>query len=132
MWAGKRTLAVRFGGRFARAQYVARVERRAGWDLALRQPANRYATLVGGAYVALAVTAGISAHAAHSTGAERVETARAAVRWLLPLLSAPVARTQLRSVCVEKDGGALNEHVGGTAKLQLLFGVLLAFGTLTC
>ena len=69
MWAGKRTLAVRFGGRFARAQYVARVERRAGWDLALRQPANRYATLVGGAYVALAVTAGISARAERYTSA---------------------------------------------------------------
>ena len=67
------------GGRFARAQFVAQVERRAGWDLDLRQPANRYATLVGGAYVALAVTAGISARAAHMTGAQRVAPARAAV-----------------------------------------------------
>ena len=130
VWAGKLTLAVRFGGRFARAQCVTPVLPHI--VLSLRRASNRYATLVGGAYVALAVTAGISAHAAHSAGAERVATARAAVRWLLPLLSAPVARTQLRSVCVEKDGGALNEHVGGTAKLQLLFGVLLAVGTLVC
>ena len=83
---------------------------------------------MGGAYASLALTAALKARVARSSGAHGDETARAAIRWLLPLLSAPAARTQLRAVCVEKDGGALNEHVGGTAKLQLLFGVLMSIG----
>ena len=108
--AGKRTLAVRFGGRFARAQY---------------------AFLVGGAYVALLVAAAREARGAGLTGtATGAGPLCAAARWLLPFLSTPAAAAQLRAVCVEKDGAALNAHVGGTAKFQLLFGLLLAVGTI--
>mmetsp|Transcript_13207 Transcript_13207/g.52936 ORF Transcript_13207/g.52936 Transcript_13207/m.52936 type:complete len:325 (+) Transcript_13207:71-1045(+) len=47
--------------------------------------------------------------------------------WLLAVLSAPLARSQLHAIAT-KDGGALNPHVGGTAKLQLVFGALLFVG----
>ena len=126
VWAGKRTSQQ--PAALARAQYVARGSAaRMGSrpEAAREQVRDTRRRRVRGSPSPPA-----SARAPHSTGAQRVETARAAVRWLLPLLSAPAARTQLRSVCVEKDGGALNEHVGGTAKLQLLFGMLLAVGTL--
>jgi len=47
--------------------------------------------------------------------------------WLVPLLSLPAAITQLRGVAFAgKDGSALNEHVGGTAKLQLFFCILFS------
>ena len=49
--------------------------------------------------------------------------------WLLPLLSAPVAIPQLRAVAMGgKDGADLNDHVGGTAQLQLLYCFLLCLG----
>mmetsp|Transcript_8880 Transcript_8880/g.25024 ORF Transcript_8880/g.25024 Transcript_8880/m.25024 type:complete len:414 (-) Transcript_8880:415-1656(-) len=49
--------------------------------------------------------------------------------WILPLLSLPVAMPQLEAVALGgKDGAALNEHVGGTARLQLLFCLLLVLG----
>jgi 1,4-dihydroxy-2-naphthoate polyprenyltransferase len=44
---------------------------------------------------------------------------------LLPLLSIPLARREIKAV-YEKDGAALNPHVGGAAKLQFLFCILLA------
>lgn len=50
--------------------------------------------------------------------------------WLAPLPSLWVAYGLLRAVCVEEDGAALNARVGGTARLQLLFGVLLAIAAL--
>jgi 1,4-dihydroxy-2-naphthoate octaprenyltransferase len=46
---------------------------------------------------------------------------------LLPLLSLPLARKEIVAI-MQKDGAALNEHVGGTAKVQLLFCVLLSLG----
>lgn len=46
---------------------------------------------------------------------------------LLPLLSFPLAYKELRAV-LEKDGAALNPHVGGSAKVQFLFSILLATG----
>jgi 1,4-dihydroxy-2-naphthoate octaprenyltransferase len=46
---------------------------------------------------------------------------------LLPLLSLPLARREMMAV-IQKDGAALNEHVGGTAKVQFLFCILLSLG----
>ena len=89
--AGKRTLAVRFGGAAARAEYLA---------------------LVLAAYGAVAACVALRA---------------APAAWLLPLLSAPLAAKTTRSVFAE-EGAALNAYVGGTAKLQLLFGLLLTAG----
>jgi 1,4-dihydroxy-2-naphthoate octaprenyltransferase len=49
--------------------------------------------------------------------------------WVLPLLSLPAAMPQLEAVALGgKDGAALNDHVGGTARLQLLFCLLLVLG----
>ena len=44
---------------------------------------------------------------------------------LLPLLSLPLAWKEWRSIS-EKEGSALNKHVGGAAKLQLIYCILLA------
>ncbi|KAL7507196.1 hypothetical protein ACHAXN_004415 [Cyclotella atomus] len=45
---------------------------------------------------------------------------------LLPLLSIPSSIPQLKAVALRgKDGNALNDHVGGTAKLQMIYCVLL-------
>lgn len=44
---------------------------------------------------------------------------------LLPLVSLPVAYREMISV-IQKDGADLNEHVGGTAKVQFLFCILLS------
>ena len=49
--------------------------------------------------------------------------------WLLPLVSAPLAAARVRAVWT-KDGAALNPELGGTARLGLLFGVLLCVGVL--
>lgn len=46
---------------------------------------------------------------------------------LLALLAAPFALPPLRLV-LTRDGGALNPALGGTARLQLVFGVLYAIG----
>lgn len=46
---------------------------------------------------------------------------------LLPLASMPLAMKELNAVA-SKEGAALNQHVGGAAKVQLLFCVLLACG----
>jgi len=46
---------------------------------------------------------------------------------LLPLLSLPLAMKEAAAVLVT-DGAALNRHVGGTAKVQLAFCVLLSLG----
>jgi 1,4-dihydroxy-2-naphthoate octaprenyltransferase len=43
---------------------------------------------------------------------------------LLPFLSLPVALKEVQAIH-EKDGGALNPHVGGTAKVQFMFCILL-------
>jgi 1,4-dihydroxy-2-naphthoate octaprenyltransferase len=48
-------------------------------------------------------------------------------RRLLPLLSLPLAVTEIKSIWI-KDGADLNPHVGGTARLQLAFCILLSFG----
>jgi len=55
------------------------------------------------------------------------------VRWtmLLPLLSVPMSIPQLKAVAFGgKDGQMLNEHVGGAAKLQLVYCILMTAGCL--
>mmetsp|Transcript_22254 Transcript_22254/g.66803 ORF Transcript_22254/g.66803 Transcript_22254/m.66803 type:complete len:325 (-) Transcript_22254:23-997(-) len=89
--AGKRTLAVRFGGRFARGEY---------------------ALLLGFAYLAPAAL---------------VATGEAPLAWLAPLASLPLALKTAGRVFAE-EGAALNKYVGGTAKLQLVYGALLVVG----
>ena len=44
---------------------------------------------------------------------------------LFPLLSFRLARNEVKAI-YNKDGGALNPHVGGTAKVQFLFCVMLS------
>lgn len=57
-----------------------------------------------------------------------IDANRAESIWrLLPFLSIPLAVKQGKAIFV-KEGQALNEHVGGTAGVQLVFCVLLAVG----
>jgi 1,4-dihydroxy-2-naphthoate polyprenyltransferase len=57
-----------------------------------------------------------------------IDASQAGSIWrLLPFLSIPLALKQGRAVFI-KEGQALNEHVGGTAGVQLVFCVLLAIG----
>ena len=51
------------------------------------------------------------------------------VTWLCPIFSFPLAIKELKAVAFGgKDGSALNAHVGGTARVQLIFCLCLAFG----
>ena len=47
--------------------------------------------------------------------------------WLLPWLTLPLAIKEVRAI-FNLDGAALNPHLGGAARLELLFGLLLAVG----
>jgi len=47
---------------------------------------------------------------------------------LLPWLTVPMAIPLARSVMTTTEGPALNDALGGTARLQLLFGILFAVG----
>lgn len=47
--------------------------------------------------------------------------------WLLPWLSLPLAAKEARAIFT-LDGAHLNPHLGGAARLELLFGLLLAVG----
>ncbi len=47
--------------------------------------------------------------------------------WMLPYLSLPLAWREVRGV-LKQDGAALNAHLAGTARLELVFGLLLALG----
>ena len=89
--ADKRTLAVRFGGRFAR------------WE---------YSLCVLGAYACLPLALALGwGHAG----------------WGAPFLALPLAAAQLRGVWT-RDGAALNQHLGGTGKLELAFAMTLCLG----
>lgn len=88
--AGKRTLVVRFGAAFGRAEYLAAVV---------------VAALVPGLMVALGASWWV----------------------LLPLLSLPLAVPPLRLV-LTATGPILNQALAGTARLQLVFGLLFALG----
>jgi 1,4-dihydroxy-2-naphthoate octaprenyltransferase len=92
IYAGKKTVAVRFGETFARAEYFLLVALSYGFCL--------YLALLENAFLAL-----------------------------LPLLSLPMAITQLKAVALGgKDGQDLNDHVGGTAKVQMVYCILLSIG----
>jgi 1,4-dihydroxy-2-naphthoate octaprenyltransferase len=91
--AGKRTLAVRYGAGFARAEYAA--------------------------MLALAYAVPVS----------QVVSGRAGPAWLLPLLSLPLALRELVAIH-RKDGAALNPHLGGAARVGVLYGALLSLGVL--
>jgi 1,4-dihydroxy-2-naphthoate octaprenyltransferase len=98
--AGKRTLAVRYGETFARAEYI---------------------LLLLGSYTFCIM----------SYFWERRRDEREDMAWtaLLPLVSFPMAIPQLQAVAFgQKDGQALNDHVGGTARLQLVYCILMATG----
>ncbi|KAL3793016.1 hypothetical protein ACHAW5_003811 [Stephanodiscus triporus] len=101
--AGKRTTAVRFGEKFARVEYF---------------------VLVLGSYAFCACSYLLS-----STGRGGGDGSTTAWTALLPLASFPLAMSQLRAVAFGgKDGRALNDHVGGTAKLQMIYCLLMAAG----
>ena len=99
--AGKKTMAVRFGGAFAKTEYF---------------------LLVVGSY-AFCIFFWLHERNHHDDNNEKSWTA------LLPLLSFPIAIPQLKAVAFGgKDGQSLNEHVGGTAKLQMIYCILMAAG----
>jgi len=101
--AGKRTMAVRFGGTFAKMEYF---------------------LLVVGSY-------GCCIYFWIFSGMEQHDAGASDDSWttLLPFLSFPMAIPQLKAVAFGgKDGQALNEHVGGTAKLQMIYCILMSFG----
>jgi 1,4-dihydroxy-2-naphthoate octaprenyltransferase len=103
--AGKNTLAVRFGEAFARIEYMSLVLG-SYWMLI---PLSRWKVL------------------------SRVVDGTDAINYglFLPLLSFPKALVELKAMGFQgKDGAALNQHVGGTAKVQLLYCVLLVIGLL--
>eukprot|EP00934_Nitzschia_sp_Nitz4_P004861 Nitzschia sp. Nitz4//scaffold3_size479765//275655//276650//NITZ4_000114-RA/size479765-processed-gene-1.462-mRNA-1//1//CDS//3329550800//4851//frame0 len=89
--AGKRTLAVRWGARFCRMEYI---------------------SMVVATYFLVVLDVIVHGYK---------------VMRLLPLLTIPLAQAQVNAV-LYKDGSALNAHIGGSAKLQLLFCVLSAIG----
>lgn len=49
--------------------------------------------------------------------------------WTLPMLVLPLAIWEFKGIC-QRDGADLNPHLGGTARLGLLFSLLLAGGIL--
>jgi 1,4-dihydroxy-2-naphthoate octaprenyltransferase len=91
--ASKRTLAVRYGAAFVRAEYAALLALAYAVPLTLVFHARGHAVL------------------------------------LLPLLSLPLAFRELAAIH-RKDGAALNPHLGGAARLGLVYGALLSAGAL--
>lgn len=103
--AGKRTLAVRLGATFCRVQY-----------------ALLFLASYGGVFFWWCW--------GHGQNDSVTTDLSSSQQWyrLLPLLSFPMAISQLRAVSLgEKDGAALNPHVGGTARVQLVYCLLLSF-----
>lgn len=100
---GKKTLAVRFGEKFARLEYK---------------------LLVQASYLMLIPIAWRLKYFFGSTVS----------LWIyLPLLSYMRAKSELKAMSTTgKDGAALNEHVGGTAKLQFLYCLLLVMALRYC
>lgn len=100
---GKNTLAVRFGETFAR---------------------NEYKALVQGSYIMLVPIAWRLKYLYGSTEP----------LWVyFPLLSILRAKSELKALSSKgKDGAALNEHVGGTARLQFMFCIMLVIALRNC
>jgi len=101
----KRTLAVLLGGTFCRVEYTC---------------------LILYPYV---IVAAFSYAAHQNLLREFLNTTMTLARWwvwLLPCFTLPLALSHIRNMWT-LDGGNLNPFVGGTAKLQLQFCVLLSF-----
>lgn len=100
--AGKKTMAVRFGEWFTRFEYI---------------------FLVIGSYLMLIPLSNI-------LWLNDDESNNMKQYWLfLPLLSFPLAWKELKAVGFGgKDGSALNPHVGGVAKVQLVYCIFLIIG----
>ena len=96
--AGKRTLAVTFGEDFARAEYLA--------------------CLIGAWFVPVGLVVARWLGAAIPIGSAA----------LLPLLALPVAVPLVRTVRANGDPRHLNQVLGGTARLTLVFALLFAAG----
>jgi 1,4-dihydroxy-2-naphthoate octaprenyltransferase len=92
-------------------------DRRAGQ----RTLAVRFGRRAGRALYAAALAAAFATPVA-------LAAALAAPATLLPWLSAPLARAPLRAVLERTDGPALNAALVATARLHLVFGLLLAGG----
>ena len=91
--AGKRTMAVRFGEKFTRMQYVA---------------------LVLGAYLMIIPVSHL------------VKDSNSNLLWIF-VITVPMVARELRAVGFGgKDGAALNDHVGSTARLQAVYCAILA------
>jgi len=100
--AGKKTMAVRFGSKFAKIEYLILVVGSYGFCI--------YFWLV-------------------ERRREEYGLSNNAYLTLLPLLSFPLAIPQLKAVSFGgKDGQALNDHVGGTAQVQMIYCILMASG----
>lgn len=96
----KRTLAVRFGETFSRCEYVVLV-------------LGAYGLLVGAAVLCYVPPSWLLAFASFPLAVSMLRHGNSPKLVVQPCLYCQV--TQLRSV-LKKDGGALNPHVGGTAK----------------
>lgn len=90
--SGKKTLAVRFGGRFAKLEYLACI------------------------VIALLIPAGIYLKTGDHLGA------------LIVFILIPFAVPALRTMFTQTGGAALNPLLGRTAKLLLIYSILLAVG----
>ncbi|KAL3823312.1 hypothetical protein ACHAXA_010447 [Cyclostephanos tholiformis] len=116
VYAGKRTMAVRFGEKFARVEYLVLVLGSYSFCVVSYCYQRRHAWWWSSSTTTTTIT----------TSRPMTNMAWAA---LLPLLSLPIALPQLRAVAFGgKDGMALNDHVGGTARLQMIYCVLMAMG----
>mmetsp|Transcript_15248 Transcript_15248/g.18555 ORF Transcript_15248/g.18555 Transcript_15248/m.18555 type:complete len:396 (-) Transcript_15248:74-1261(-) len=104
----KNTMAVRFGEMFTRLEYT---------------------ILVVASYIMLVPLSSSLVKVLISGDNYPVNYQYARMCLFLPLLSFPLAWKELKAVGFGgKDGAALNQHVGGTARVQLFYCILLIFG----
>jgi 1,4-dihydroxy-2-naphthoate polyprenyltransferase len=102
--SNKRTTAVRFGAAFARWEYL---------------------SCLVAAYLLVLLDAFRSSSLEETELKGNSENRRITWIRLLPALSFPLAFREAKSV-FRKEGAALNQHVGGAAKVQFLFCILLS------
>ena len=108
--AGKKTMAVRFGGTFAKIEYF---------------------LLVMCSYAFCIYFWLVERRRQEEQFSARSDDPIDAYVTLLPLLSFPLAIPQLKAVAFGgKDGQDLNVHVGGTAKVQMIYCILMSVGLL--
>jgi 1,4-dihydroxy-2-naphthoate polyprenyltransferase len=106
---GKRTLAVRYGRQAVRIEYI---------------------SLILSAFLCVGLTAFFEWRSASSlNSATVISDVQFPWEWLSPLLLTPIAGSHILKVC-RLDGADLNPLLGETAKLELLFCLLLSGGLL--